>query len=253
MNQNDLFDYHVTPRIRDYAFMKAAPTAEIMAAIPRTEQFIWDNNRILCSISGGADSDIMLDMVWRLDKERKVRYTFCDTGIEMEATKRQLAFLENKYGIKIETLHPKETVGAAVRKYGYPFHTKQFSEYISRLQKHGFKWEDKTFDELYAEYPDCKAALRWWCNNWKDGPHKPMQSEIGSAPYLKEFMITHPPTFAISPKCCDCAKKRPSHISAKDADITLIGIRKAEGGTRSTAYKSCFVDGKNGLQHFPLF
>ena len=27
---------------------------------------------ILCSISGGSDSDVMLDIVWRCDKDNKV-------------------------------------------------------------------------------------------------------------------------------------------------------------------------------------
>ena len=40
----------------------------------------------------------------------------------------------------------------------------QVSEWIERLQRHNFQWEDKSFDELYKEYPKCKVALQWWCN-----------------------------------------------------------------------------------------
>lgn len=132
---------------------------------------------------------------------------------------------------------------------------KVVSEYIDRLQTHDFQWEDKPFDVLCQEYPNCKAALRWWCNNWRNEPHKPLQTEIASRGKLKEFMILNPPTFRISKRCCDLAKKSAGDLArAKfDVGIQFIGVRKAEGGPRSTVYKSCMADGKHGLQHFPLF
>ena len=236
------------------AFMLSAPTVMIQDAIPVTAKYLNAYDNIAASISGGADSDIMLDMVSRLDAEKKVRYVFFNTGLEMQATKEHIERLKAKYGVEIEEIKPEKPVAYAVRKRGYPFYSKLFSEYIYRLQKHGFKWEDRPFDELYAEYPKCKAALKWWCNTWKEGPHRPMQTEIGSALYMKEFMVQNPPTFLISPYCCDNAKKAPAKKASKDADLTLIGIRRAEGGARAKAYSSCFIDNKkSGKQHFPLF
>ena len=47
-----------------------------------------------CLISGGADSDIMLDIIYRSSKDN-VDYVFCDTGIEYSATKEHLKYLEN--------------------------------------------------------------------------------------------------------------------------------------------------------------
>lgn len=238
---------------QQFDFFLSAPTFMIQDAIPRAARAISQHKTIVCSISGGSDSDILTDVCVRLDTDKKIKYVFLDTGIEMSATKKQIEFLQNKYGIKIEIYKPKEPVAFAVRKYGQPFHSKIFSEYIERLQKHNFKWEDKPFNELLAEYPNCKAALRWWCNNWKEGPHRPLMTEIGSAKYLKEFMIQNPPTFQISNKCCDRAKKNPAKEASKGADITFIGIRKSEGGARSKAYKSCFNYSKTGKQYFPLF
>lgn len=57
--------------------------------------------KIACSISGGSDSDIMLDICWQCDKDKKIEYIWCDTGLEYQATKEHLKFLENKYEIKI--------------------------------------------------------------------------------------------------------------------------------------------------------
>ena len=41
----------------------------------------------LCSISGGSDSDIVLDVIHNVDEKKKVRYFWIDTGLEYCATK----------------------------------------------------------------------------------------------------------------------------------------------------------------------
>lgn len=235
----------------NYSWIYEIPSDVVQESVPRTAREIELHDNIACSISGGADSDIMLDIVSRLDVENKVHYVFFDTGIEMKATKRHLDYLGNRYGIKIEHIKHNTPIPVAVKKYGYPFLSKKFSDYIERLQKHGFKWEDGTFEELDKKYPNCQTALRWWCNEWGEKS----SANIERAPYLKEFMIKNPPTIHVSPKCCDYGKKKPADMAAKkyNVDLTLIGVRKAEWGARSMAYKSCLVDGKHGLQHFPLF
>lgn len=226
-------------------------SATVQSSVPKTRRQILIHRNIACSISGGADSDIMLDMVSKLDIDKKVHYVFFDTGIEMLATKKHLDYLENRYGIKIEHIKHDTPIPVAVKKYGYPFLSKKFSDYIERLQKHNFQWEDGTFEELDKKYTHCQTALRWWCNAWGEKS----SANIERAPYLKEFMMQNPPTFHVSPKCCDYGKKKPADMAAKkyDVDLTLIGVRKAEWGARAMAYKTCLVDGKHGLQHFPLF
>lgn len=63
--------------------------------------------RIVCSISGGADSDIILDLISKLDTEKKVEYIFFNTGIEYQATKDHLKYLEERYGVRIEEIKAK--------------------------------------------------------------------------------------------------------------------------------------------------
>ena len=57
-------------------------------------------------------------------------------------------------------------------------------------------------------------------------------------------MVANPPTFKISNKCCKFAKKdvAKDFIKKGNYDLNVIGVRKAEGGVRSTAYKNCFSD-----------
>ena len=118
--------------------------------------------------------------------------------------------------------------------------SKLTSEFILRLQKNEFQWKDDTFDNLYKKYPKCKSALEWWCNTKGNGS----SFNISRNKLLKEFMIENPPTFHISNKCCDFAKKKVSHslIENGNYDLNIIGIRKAEGGIRSSTYKKCFDD-----------
>lgn len=127
---------------------------------------------------------------------------------------------------------------------------------ISRLQRHGFQWEDGPLDVLLGKYQNCRAALRWWCNDYKTKNENPSKFNIDWAPGMKEFMLRNPPKFPVSAACCDRAKKRPSHdfLAAGGFDLNCTGIRKQEGGQRSTTYKSCFDNGHGGIDNYrPLF
>lgn len=236
-------------------FLDAAPTAEIQAAFLKHRAKFQEGyyKKIMVSVSGGADSDRMMDLIERIGYEPgTVEYHYYDTGIEYQATKNHIKELEAKYGVIIHSHKAKMPVPLAVRKYGLPFISKKFSTYIYRLQKHGFQWEDKPFDALYAEYPRCKAALRWWCNEWGEGS----RNNISRRRWLKEFMVENPPDFPISDFCCQKAKKDTAHAVAKvvNPDLSVQGIRKAEGGARSIAYSGCFDDVEFGCSKLrPLF
>ena len=163
--------------------------------------------KIVCAVSGGSDSDVMLDIVWRCDKDNKVDYVWFNTGLEYQATKDHLKFLENKYKIEIKDYKAIKPIPTSCKQYGQPFISKQpVSEYMSRLQKHNFKWEDKPFDELYKEYPNCKAALQWWCNL-----NKSDSFNIRRNKFLKEFIVQNPPKSKFSNVCCKYAKKDLIH------------------------------------------
>ncbi len=249
---------HIPNTWEELAF--TAPTEQIQSAFAKAYTKFRELNgdpgpyeRIMVSVSGGWDSDVMLDMIERIGyAPGTVRYVFFDTGIEFKATKDHLDELEAKYGIKIERIPAKMACAAAVKKYGVPFLSKNISEYIHRLQMHNFKWEDKSFEELYAEYPNCKAALRWWCNRWGEGSQK----NISRRAYLKEFMISNPPPVPISNMCCQKSKKDTAAERAKtyNPDLDCQGVRKAEGGQRATAYSGCFDENVGEADKFrPIY
>lgn len=235
-----------------------APTAALQDMLSKAWLEVKHHSNICASISGGSDSDVLMDLLVRLDPSgEKTRFIYFNTGMEYDAAKRHLHELEEKYGRTIEWVPPVLPIPTCCKRYGVPFWSKRISEYIYRLQRHGFQWEDEPFAALIQKYSSCRAALRWWCNDW---PKKDNGAEsnfnIAYIPYLKEFMMQRPPTFKISAKCCEKAKKEPAakFQAGEDFDLICNGVRKAEKGARSEAYKSCFTQVTAGPdQYRPLF
>lgn len=236
--------------------------------------------RAMCSISGGSDSDIMLDLIHRVDKDKKTTYVFFDTGLEYRATKDHLKYLEEKYGIEIKVERAIKPIPTCCRTFGQPFVSKIVSHRIETLQKYNFKFEDKPFEELVKEYcievpkekatlspsmyveidgkyyRGCCTSLRWWCNGFMRDDGVMGKYNIGYNKWLKEFMVANPPTFNISDRCCTWAKKKVSKNFKKNNDVQLnmYGVRKAEGGARSSAYKNCFTADVDGVDEYrPIF
>lgn len=204
----------------------------------------------LCSISGGSDSDIVLDIIHHLDEDKKVTYYWVDTGLEYEATKEHLCYLEKKYGIEIKQIKAKKPIPSCIKQYGVPFLSKYVSEQMMRLQKHNFQWEDEPLEVLLQKYPNCKTALQWWTNSYytaETGVQQMSRFSISRNKWLKEFIMQNPPDFPISNKCCEYAKKIPAKKFIQEcyADLEITGIRKSEGGIRAANYKSCFSNSKS--------
>lgn len=246
---------------------------ELISGAPKN-QIIGDNlvrawskinsskyKKIVCAISGGSDSDVMLDIIWQCDKDGKVEYVWFDTGLEYQATKEHLNLLKEKYDIEIKPYRAIVPIPTSCKKYGQPFISKNASEMIDRLQRHGFQWEDESLDILLQRYCEwntkkqdwvgCKGALMWWCN-----ANESVQFNIAYNKYLKDFMVQNPPRFKISSKCCQYAKKDVLHklVANEGYDLNVFGVRRAEGGIRQTAYKSCFDENGDGYDNYrPLF
>lgn len=226
----------------------------ILDTVAKTLDHIEDGKKIMVSVSGGADSDILVDLFETIGYEPgQVVYVWFDTGLEYEATKRHLVYLEEKYGIEIQRHKAKVQIPLAVKKYGVPFMSKVDSMYISRLQKHGFDFStNEPHDVLLARFQNAKSALLWWCDKWK----KPKcQTSIARHAGLKEFMQKNPPP-PCSDKCCEYAKKNVAHELEKviEAELSCVGVRKSEGGKRAIIYDSCYTPaGRHIAQFRPIF
>lgn len=214
----------------------------ILQSYLKTNAILKQYSHPLCSVSGGRDSDIMLDIVHRLDTDKKVTYVWFDTGVEYKATREHILYLEQRYGIVIKKAKALKPIPITCKQFGQPFLSKLVSGHIEALQKNGFQWENDTYENLIEKYQNCKSAIAWWTN------HNPCNKyNIEYNKFLKEFLMTHPPTFPISDRCCQYAKKDVSHKIEDDinCDLRITGIRKYEGGVRSIVFKDCFTDNRS--------
>ena len=212
--------------------------------------YLDESKKAVVSVSGGSDSDVVVDFINQCGFGQKVQYVFFDTGLEYDATLSHLDYLEDRYEISIDRVKAYRSIPHCCKTYGVPFISKQVSEFIYRLQKHDFDWRDGSYDELIKDYPMCESALKWWTNS-----HEDVMMNISRRKYLKEFLLEYPPNFRVSNKCCAYAKKKTAEKYNLDNNINMVitGIRKAEGGVRSKAYSSCFSEGKGISQYRPIF
>ena len=205
--------------------------------------------KAICSYSGGADSDILIDVIERTRELfpwlPKVKYVFFNTGLEMKATKEHVKETAKKYGVEIEEARPKINIIQAVRTYGVPFVSKIMSEGLSGWQNKNIplsiaeeydKAEDKRAKrkELKERFPGCEAIINFLCCcNSAGEPRPEIQLVINSSKYMRDFIAEYPPDFKISAKCCDYCKKQVAHQVQKGFEMIITGERRAEGGMRS--------------------
>lgn len=227
----------------------------------------------ICSYSGGADSDIMIDVIERTRHAfglPPIKYCFFNTGLEMKATKDHVKYTAEKYGVEIEEVRPKINIVRATRMYGVPFVSKIMSAGLSEWQKKGIplsvaneyeQAEDKAAKraELKERYPKCESVLNFLCCCNSAGEPRPnIQLVINSSKYMRDFIGEYPPDFQISAKCCDYCKKQVAHKIQKGYEMIITGERRDEGGMRSVPRKDntalCFTETASGQFRFrPLY
>lgn len=181
------------------------------------------HKKIVVGISGGSDSDIILDLIERVrTDENDINYVFVNTGVEFRATHKHIEYLQNRYNVEIKKLRgvPIPTV---IKKYGIPLLSKEFSHDV----------ESYCRDVPYAIEKINKIG------RFADGKKQTYNDKQNSlAQYCKDNNIK------VHNKCCDISKKKPLKQFIKDnkCDLTISGERKAEGGIRVSAHKSCYEE-----------
>lgn len=249
------------------------PPQKFMAIESIIGRRLYEHPNAVCSYSGGADSDIMIDLVERIRKSLnlpEIKYVFFNTGLEMEATKRHVRETAQKYGVEITECRPKVNIVQAVRKHGVPFVSKIMSSGLSDWQKKEIplsiadeyeQAEDKAAKrkELKERYPKSESVINFLCCcNSAGEPRPDIQLVINSNRYMRDFIAEYPPDFQISNKCCDYCKKNVAHSAQKGFDMIITGERRGEGGMRSVPRKDnttlCFTSTASGQYRLrPLY
>lgn len=256
----------------DYADFDAPAKFQAITGIIMTR--LRQHPKAVCSYSGGADSDILIDLIERArmiaPSLPEVKYVFFNTGLEMQATKDHVKAISEKYGVEIKELRPKVNIVQATRQHGVPFVSKIMSGGLSEWQKKGVplsiaeeydQAEDKHAKrlELKERYPKCESLINFLCCCNKDGEPRPnIQLVINSSKYMRDFIAEYPPDFKISAKCCDYCKKHLAHSAQKGYEMVITGERRDEGGMRSVPRKDntslCFTETSDGQYRLrPLY
>lgn len=256
----------------DYADFDSPEKFQAIIGIIMTR--LRQHPKAICSYSGGADSDILIDLIETARKIApslpEVRYVFFNTGLEMKATRDHVKATAEKYGVKIDEVRPKVNIVNATRKYGIPFVSKIMSMGLSEWQKKGVplsiadeyeQAEDKAAkrQELRERYPHCESVINFLCCcNAAGEPRPNIQLVINSSKYMRDFIAEYPPDFKISAKCCDYCKKQVAHEVQKDYEMIITGERRDEGGMRSVPRKDntalCFTETSSGQYRLrPLY
>lgn len=241
------------------------PPEKFQAIQSIVAKHLKEHPNAICSYSGGADSDIMIDVIEKarhLFNLPPVKYVFFNTGLEMKATKDHVKRTAEKYGVDIIEVRPQINIVQATRKHGIPFVSKIMSQGLSEWQKKGVplsvadeyeQAEDKHAKrmELKRRYPGCESLINFLCCCNAEGEPRPnIQLVINSSKYMRDFIAEYPPDFQISAKCCDYCKKHVAHRVQKDYEMIITGERRDEGGMRSVPRKDntalCFTETASG-------
>lgn len=199
------------------------PPAKLNAIMSIIAKRLREHPKAICSYSGGADSDILIDLIERTRAMfdgflPEVKYVFFNTGLEMKATKDHVKETAEKYNVEIETVRPAKNIVRATREHGIPFVSKIMSSGLSDWQKKKIPLsiadeynnaEDKAAkrEKLKERYPKCQSVINFLCCCNSAGEPRPnIQLVINSSKYMLDFIKKYPPDFQISAKCCDYCK-----------------------------------------------
>ena len=256
----------------DYADFDAPEKFQAITGIIMTH--LRQHPKAICSYSGGADSDIMIDLIETARKIAPslppVKYVFFNTGLEMKATKDHVKDTAEKYGVEIEEVRPKVGIVQAVREHGIPFVSKIMSAGLEGWQKKEIPLsiadeyelaEDKAVkrQELSDRFPKCESIINFLCCcNSAGEPRPDIQLVINSSKYMRDFIGKYPPDFKISAQCCNYCKKQVAHDAQKGYEMIVTGERRDEGGMRSVPRKDntslCFTETSDGQYRLrPLY
>lgn len=188
-----------THTIEDLAIMQGLPLpVKVRMSETRIRQWVqyYGEDGVYISFSGGKDSTVLLDIVRNLYPG--IPAVFVNTGLEYPEIQSFVKTFDN-----VEILRPKMRFDEVIRKYGYPFISKDISQTIYYARSCGSN--SRYYRKLLGigEFENSRYA----CPKYK-------------ALYDADFVISH--------KCCDAMKKGPAHSYERKTNRKKITGQLAE-------------------------
>lgn len=185
-------------------------------------------DRFYISFSGGKDSTVLHYLIDEALPGNKIPRVFFNTGIEYRLLVDYVKALAEKDD-RFVIVNNKTNIRKMLETEGYPFKSKEHSEFLNRYQTSGLSTK---YVRRYLQ-GDEKHKSRYAC------------------PQVLKYQFTDDFKLLVSAKCCDRMKKDNGKEYSKQSgrSITITGVRSAEGGIRAQ-HKGCAVFKNHKLKKF---
>lgn len=195
--------------------LKLLQSYDLELKIAKTQQRIreWVKefgvDGVYVSFSGGKDSTVLLDIVRKM-YGNDIEAVFVNTGLEYPEIQSFVKSFDN-----VTILRPKMRFNEVIRKYGYPFISKEVAKKIYYLRK-GSEWaKRKVF-----------SNSKFSCERY---------APLANVDFLIGF------------QCCDINKKQPAHYYSKlQSKVSITAQTAEESLLRTTQWL------KNGCNGFNM-
>ena len=198
-----------------------------LEVIRKTNELYDLENNAYISFSGGKDSTVLHYLMDEALPGNHIPRVFINTGIEYLAIVkfvREMAANDERF----EIVTPKVKIKEMLEKDGYPFKSKDHANKLYEYQiGHGHAKSIKKYAEEQGRFC-CPDVLKYQFND--------------------DFKMK------ISGKCCFNLKKKPAKQWMKEnkRPLTITGMQKSEGGSRSNRIQCLTVKGNKAVKFHPL-
>lgn len=188
------------------------------------ELYDLENNAYI-SFSGGKDSTVLSRLIDEALPNNNIPRVYLNTGIEYKSIV-QFVEREREKDKRITIVMSKQNIRTMLEEVGYPFKSKEHSQKVSYYQNSGMT----------------KTVINYLGQGTKTDFLCPEKLKYNFTPDFK---------IKVSDKCCRKLKKEVADKWAEEnkRPIKITGMRKAEGGLR-TSHNACTVFEEGNLLKF---
>ena len=203
----------------------------LLDRLQKIQQIInqYGEENFYISFSGGKDSLILHHLVDMACPNNNIPRVYANTGIEYRLIVDFVKRLQEQDS-RIVIIKPTTPIRQMLERDGYPFKSKRHAKKVGIYQRHG--WTDTA--EHYVNPSE--------------------KDKTFGCPDCLKYQFTPDFTLKVDYKCCQNLKEKPLHNWAKENNkpYTILGIRKAEGGSRKVSKCLVFNNRKKLTNFQPL-
>jgi len=190
----------------------------------------YGESNFYVSFSGGKDSTVLHYIIDEALPNNKIPRVYINTGIEYNDILKFVKQMQ-KSDNRIQIVNSNVHIPSMLKKYGYPFKSKEHATLLSDYQNRGMT---KTVYRYVKGLRYDDTLSRFAC------------------PKSLLYQFTDKFDLKVSGKCCNEIKKKTVRRYEKQLGryVAIIGLRTAEGGQRANKKGCVIFDSSNNLKKF---